>query len=60
MDNIMSRQSKTEYIAQKRTTYGSAKSRNVKGRLIDEVVQTRDVARKYAIRLLTGNRVCRP
>ena len=56
----MSRQSKTEYIAQKRTKYDCAKSRRVKGRLIDEVVQTLDVSRKYAIRLLTGNRVYRP
>ena len=59
MDSIMSRQSKTEYIAQKRTKYDCAKSRRVKGRLIGEVIRTPDVFRKYAIRLLTGNRVYR-
>ena len=33
MDNIMSRQPRTECIAQKRTKYAYAKSRRVKGRL---------------------------
>ena len=42
MDNIMSRQPRTECIAQKRTKYACAKSRSVKGRLIDEGVQTLD------------------
>lgn len=51
---------KREYISLKCTQYDCAKSRSVKGRIIDEVVQVLDVSRKYAIRLLTGKRVYRP
>ena len=56
----MSRQSKSEYITVKRERYGCTKKRKTKSRIIDEVVETLGFERKYAIRLLTGNRTFRP
>lgn len=60
MSNAMSRQSKSEYITVKRERYGCTKKRKTKSRIIDEVVETLGFERKYAIRLLTGNRTFRP
>ena len=52
--NDMSRKSKKEYINAKRRRYAEATASR-KSRIIDEVVDTVGISRKYAINLLNGN-----
>ena len=52
----MSRMATAEYIGAKRRAYGEAQSPAKRSRLLDDVCETTGYSRKYANRLLTGNR----
>ena len=54
--STMSRKATMEYIGQKRRLY-LAKDRAGKSRMLDEVCETCGFDRKYAGKLLTGNRI---
>ena len=51
----MSRMATNEYIGAKRRAYAQA-NRAKRSRILDEVCETTGYERKYANRLLTGNR----
>ncbi|MGI6390362.1 MAG: hypothetical protein ACOX7Q_09250 [Kiritimatiellia bacterium] len=52
----MSRKATMEYVGAKRRAYSKLKSKKAKSAAIDDFCQVTGAERKYAIRLLTGNR----
>jgi hypothetical protein len=56
MRNEMSRKATMEYVGAKRRAYSKLKSKKAKSAAIDDFCQVTGAERKYAIRLLTGNR----
>jgi hypothetical protein len=56
MRTKMSRKATMEYVGVKRRVYSELKSKEAKSAAIDDFCMTTGLTRKYAIKLLTGNR----